>query len=482
MILFLALRNIIKNKKNSALIVLFIAIITFLFFIGNSIIEKSDRSLKETYIESLTGDVVLEKTSEISMNLFGANAPIINTYISVPLFPAYDTVMEIMKNEDGIAGITSQVSGRAAMRIRRNENGVLLCGIDAESYFTLLSGIKLERGRFLKPGEYGAMITMDRLNRIQGETNRKISIGSPVTFTNGGYVGFKIREVPLVGVFSYKNPGLFMNDIVIIDPQTVRKLNSIQLAGSSDIELGQDLLDVLNADIDDLFGDQFSSGEYMEDDAFSIDFLRDFLKESAPIENYAETGGDWNFIIIKLKDGVSPKSFISSINKKLEPYGISAVDWRTAAGTSAILLLLVRALFNIGVFLVAVAGVIAAINVLLISVFRRTREIGTLRTIGASDGYIRLLIYSENIIITLIAGFLGISGGALFFKWIKNHNIFINNSLIVSLLGGAELNFEFLPHIAAMSFAAAILLGFAASLYPVEMAVRIEPMAAVRKG
>ena len=482
MILFLAIRNIIKNKKNSALIVLFIAIITFIFFIGNSIIEKSDRSLKETYIESLTGDVVLQKTADISMNLFGANAPIINTYTTLPLFPAYDTVMKIVIKENGIAGITSQVSGRAAMRIRRKETSVLLCGVDAESYFSLLPGIMLERGRFLKPGEYGAMITMDRLNRINEESGRDIQIGSPVTFTNGGYVGFKIREVPLVGIFSYKNPGQFMNDIVIIDPQTVRILNSIQVAGSSDIELGQDLLDTLNADIDDLFGEQFFFGGYNEEDAFSIDSLRDFLKDSDPEEKKFNTSGDWNFIIIKLKDGISVKQFISSINKKLEPYGISAVDWRTAAGTSAILLLLIRALFNGGVFLVAIAGVIAAINVLLIFVFRRIREIGTLRTIGASDGYIRSLIFYENIIISFIAGFLGILGGGLFFKWINSHNIYINNSLIVSLLGGTELNFEFFPHIAAISLAAAILLGFAASLYPVEMAVRIEPMAAVRKG
>ena len=481
----MAIRNIARNKKNSFLLVLFIMSITFIFFIGNSFIEKTDTGLRAAYVESLTGDVVLEKSGDLSMNLFGVNAPVIDSYFSMPVFPAFDAVKALVSKENGIAGITSQVSGKAALKVLNVSEPVLLCGVDPETYFTMFPGIKLEEGNFLRPGEYGAMITKERAQRIEKKSGHYPEIGTPLLFTMAGDLGFKIREVPLAGIFSYKNPGQFMNEIVICDPQTVRVLNSIQVAGGSDTEVSKDTLAILGADPDDLFGEPLaaeqSTGYGAGEAGFSVESLKSFLGESgAPVNETA--GGDWNFIIIRLKDNWPPAAFISSVNAKLEPYGITAVDWRTAAGTSAILLLLLKALFNAGMLLVGVAGVIAAINVLLISVFRRTREIGTLRTIGASDGYIRSLVFCENLVISLIAAFIGILGGLLFFKWINGLNIHLSNSLIVSLLGESVLSFKFLPHIALFSFLAALVLGFAASVYPVEVAVRIEPMAAVRKG
>jgi ABC-type antimicrobial peptide transport system permease subunit len=110
------------------------------------------------------------------------------------------------------------------------------------------------------------------------------------------------------------------------------------------------------------------------------------------------------------------------------------------------------------------------------------REIGTLRAIGASDSYIRSLIYCENIIISLAAGFAGFYFGSLFLGWINSLDIHISNELIVSLLDGTLLHIEFLPQTAFVTFAVAVLLGLAASVYPVEAAVRIEPEMAVRRG
>jgi len=143
---------------------------------------------------------------------------------------------------------------------------------------------------------------------------------------------------------------------------------------------------------------------------------------------------------------------------------------------------LIQGLFNIGIFLISIAGAIAAINIHLISVFRRTREIGTLRTIGASNNYIRSLILTENIIIAITAGIFGILGGFAFSEFINGKSLNITNNLILSILGGRVLHMNFMPHIAFFSLLMAILLGFAASVYPLEAAVKIEPMAAVRRG
>jgi len=485
MVFFLALRSLTRNKKNNAIVALLFGLITFLLFIGNSVLGKLDRGIRLSFVESLTGDVVLEKTGEITMNLFGANTPVIDSFFTIPVLPASGAVLELAAAQAGVAGITRQVSGSAFMDLLDVREPALLCGVDASSYFRLFPGIVLEEGRFLQPGEYGAMITAERAQRIERLSGKRPSIGMPLLFTSGSAMGFKIREVPLLGIYSYKNPGLFMNEIVIIDPQTVRVLNSIQVASGS-VQVEESSLFLLNADPDDIFGDSFFSVSAADDTEFSTETLETFLRESSSGEPFGmpgdESGGDWNFIILRLEKGISSSSFISSFNKKLEPFGVTAVNWRIASGSSAILTLLLQILFNAGIFLVSVAGVIAAINIILISVFRRTREIGTLRAIGASDTYIRSLIFSENCVIALIAGLAGVFGGSLFLLWINNINLEISNALVASMLGGSKLQLEFIPHIAVFSFIIAVLLGLAASIYPVEAAVRIEPIVAVRRG
>jgi putative ABC transport system permease protein len=483
MFLYLVLRNIARNKKNTVIIALLIAVITFLFFIGNTVLGRADRSIKESYIDNLTGDVVLQKAGDITMNLFGANAPIIDSYFTIPVLPAYDAVMEIVAAEEGIAGITSQVSSRAFLDLLDVREPVLLCGVDAASYFSLFPGLVLEEGRFLRTGEYGAMITAERAERIEKKSGVRPSIGMPMLLTAGGNLGFKIREVPLVGIFSYQNPGQFMNEIVIVDPQTVRVLDSIQVAGSVDVEVGEEALTLLVADPDAIFGgDVSTAGAGQDDKGFSTEMLHAYLSDFSSDEVEEETGGDWNFIILRLEKGISPLAFIASLNAKMEPYGLIAVNWRVAAGTSAVVLLLIQAVFNGGIFIVSVAGIITAINILLIAVFRRVREIGTLRAIGASDNYIRLLIFGENLLISLIAGFAGVLGGIGFLWGLNRLELFIPNELIASLLGGTVLGVTFLPYIAVFSFIVAVMLGIVASIYPVEIAVRVDPMTAVRRG
>jgi len=483
MVLFLALRNIAKNKINTAIVALLVAVICFLFFIGNSVIERINIGLHQAFIGSLTGDVVIQKKGDVTMNLFGANTPIIDDYFSIPVFPAYDMVMEIVRAEKGINGITSQVSGKAYLDLLGVRYPALLCGVDAQVHFDMFPGIILEQGRFLQSGEYGAMITAERAQKILAESGTYPRIGSMLLFTSGGEFGFKIREVPLVGIFSYQNPGLFMNEIIIVDPQTVRVLNSIQVAASSEVpsELlsGTDTF-LLSADIDDLFNIDVPVFHQTQE-GFSAEMLQSWLAENAAERDQNFTGGDWNFIIINLEKGINSRAFIDALNKKIAPYDVVAVDWRTSAGVSAILMLLLQVLFNAGMFLICAAGIIAAINIVLISVFRRTREIGTLRAIGSSDFFISSLILHENLILSIIAGIAGVFAGSLFIEWINYLAIPVPNELVASLLGGEVLNLGFMRHVAFYSILLSIVLGVVVSIYPIYVTLKIQPIEAVRK-
>jgi len=481
MIFSLALRNAARNKINNSIIIILFAVVCFLFFIGNSIIEKSNISLRRAFIESLTGDVVIQKKVDVTMNLFGANAPVIDPFFVIPVLPDFDAIMEIVSLEKGISGITSQVSGSSFLDLLGVRESALLCGIDAQIYFSMFPGIILEEGSILHNGEYGVMITAERAKRIEKLSGSYPKIGEFALLTSGGTFGFKIIEVPVVGIFSYQNPGLFMNDIIIADPQTVRVLNSIQAAAFSDIELSDDAMLLFTSDIDDIFNIESFNNEPSGEE-FSVDVLQSWLADKEHDVYYDTEGGDWNFIIISLNKNTNTKSFINMLNKKLECYDVVAVDWRTSAGISTILLLLVQVLFNTGIFFVCIAGVISVINIILISVFRRTREIGTLRAIGASDIYVSSLILCENLILSVIAGIAGIIAGFLFLNWINTLSFKIPNELIASLLGGDILNVVFIPKVAFFSFVLAAGLGVIVSIYPIFITLKIEPVEAVRQG
>jgi ABC-type lipoprotein release transport system permease subunit len=484
MIFSLSAKNIARNKRNSFVMILLIGVITCLFFIGNSVMQRSDRGLRETYVENLTGDIVIEKITDVTMNLFGANTPVIEDYFTIPVLPAHGALLEEARAVPGVEFVTSQVSGQAVVDCNGYRGGALLCGIDPETYFSLFPGIIIEEGRRIQSGEYGAMITPARAALIESETGVRPAPGTPLVFTAGGTLGFKIREVPLVGIFSYKSSGQFMEQIILLDPQTARALSSVQVA-SADVEISEDTASLLDKNFDDIFGetDDEAAGSDAPEKGFSVKDLESLLASDrdspAPVEIQ---GGDWNFIILRIARGASAPRILDELNRRLLPYGARAVGWRTAAGVSALLVLLVQSLFNAGIVLVSIAGIITIINLLLISVFRRTREIGTLRAIGASDAYIRILILGENLALSFAAGLLGVAAGGILMYVINKMRITIANDLLASLFGGRILTMEFLPGVAFTAFIVAVVVGFLASLYPVQKAVSIEPIVAVRRG
>jgi ABC-type lipoprotein release transport system permease subunit len=77
---------------------------------------------------------------------------------------------------------------------------------------------------------------------------------------------------------------------------------------------------------------------------------------------------------------------------------------------------------------------------------------------------------------------LGVLAGGGLLRAVNGMGVVISNALIASLLGGGVVRVPFSPFVAGASFVLALLLGTASSLYPVEMAVRIDPIVAVRQG
>lgn len=124
--------------------------------------------------------------------------------------------------------------------------------------------------------------------------------------------------------------------------------------------------------------------------------------------------------------------------------------------------------------------VILTMNSLVLSVFERTAEIGTMRAIGARRGFIRGLFIIETITLTLISGIAGILLGLGAVAFLDRAAIQFNNQILALVFGGSSLHPAVSSTNIALSGAASLILGTVAWLYPVRLALRIPPVRAIQ--
>ena len=116
-----------------------------------------------------------------------------------------------------------------------------------------------------------------------------------------------------------------------------------------------------------------------------------------------------------------------------------------------------------------VVGGIGVMNIMLVSVTERTREIGIRRAVGATTRDIVMQFVTEELMLSIFGGVVGIAIG-------------IGASLAINgrELGGQEMVTLIQPWSIAAAFLVAAGVGFASGSYPAYRATVIDPVAALR--
>lgn len=122
-------------------------------------------------------------------------------------------------------------------------------------------------------------------------------------------------------------------------------------------------------------------------------------------------------------------------------------------------------------------GGIGIINIMLVSVTERTREIGIRMAIGARRSDIRNQFLIEALVLCLIGGFIGMLLG-VFIGWLM---VGVLISAIARGGGGSAVPFVITPTTLILPFAVSACVGLVFGLYPAIRASRLDPITAIRR-
>lgn len=184
------------------------------------------------------------------------------------------------------------------------------------------------------------------------------------------------------------------------------------------------------------------------------------------------SGDGYQYFTILTKPGTNSDVFMQQVDSLFDKYYARNQTFGVSASTMESLVEQVDSIMgtmSLAISLIAgislLVGGIGVMNILLVSITERTKEIGTRKALGATNGSIRIQFITESVIICLIGGAIGIAAGVGL------------GVLGVKLLGydaSASVSSIFL----ALGFS--MLIGVFFGYYPANKAAKMDPIEALR--
>ena len=320
--------------------------------------------------------------------------------------------IEKVKKDIGIDSIVGYVNGAGTLSYKNNSYDSSFEGV-TEDYFSVEGG-EISSGRFFTKEETENMSK----EVVLGSTVKKELFGDSEAIGERIKINKQIFEV--IGILKERGQVAFQNydDKVILPFKTAQKelvgidyLNTIGLKINEDFNIDSTILEVKNI-LRDNHGIKDQSGD---SDDFTVRSVSELLD-----------------LITTVTDAL--KYFLALM-----------------AGLSLIV------------------GGIGIMNIMLISVNERTREIGIRKALGASNKKIIIQFLTEAIFLTFMGGVIGIIFG-VFISWLL--------SIIINALG---YDWAFVVSFGSVFTAVLIsgLIGLIFGIYPAKKASKLEPVEAL---
>lgn len=400
----LAARNVLRNKRRSAItfVAIGLGLVLVLFFYG--FIQGVDKQFTDDFIKAQTGHI------QIHAQGYQEKARLLPLDIAIQ---NSEGVTQQLKSLPAVRSAAPRIRFPVIVSTGTESIGVLGLGIDAQAERDGVVATKIVQGEYLS----------------------------------------EKRGYALLGTALADDLGIKLGDLLTLMATTARgALNSI------DVEIGG----------------LFTTGYSQYDDSVLVLSLTD-------AQRLLRMAGQVTEIMLMLESAEQTEEVAKRIRESFPNDGVEVKTWQEL-GAAIFSLLEARrqfmAVISLVVILIAALGIA---NTMLMSVFERTREIGTLMALGMTPGEIRLLFLFESAILGAAGGLMGTAIGGALLKYFATVGVtFTQASQFWNLPVGTTFYADFSWGMLGMFFLFAQTVAILAALYPAYLASQQEPVRALR--
>lgn len=410
----MGIQNLRANKMRTFLtmlgIIIGISSVIAIMTVGNSLSGSLTNSLSSLGITNITVSLTNKDSDSNMFRMFMRSSYKDEDLISIDMIEEYKNAYVDYLNYC----IMEESVGSTTVTSTENEASINIAGITSE--YKDYQEIKMITGRFISDDDnenkQKFCVVSDQFLSDLGY-NQYTAVGLPIKITINGY----LQEFTIIGIYQYES-----------ETSSSFSLNS-KVTTSMYIPL--------------------NTAKYL---LHSNDGFTSFTAVSK-----ADIDTTW-FLN-------ETQSFFESFYTQNDSYTVNASNMEAMLETMTEMLSTVTVAISCIAAISLLVGGIGVMNIMLVSITERTREIGTRKALGATRSAIRLQFIIEAIIVCLIGGFIGIIVG-----------------LIIGAIAANILGYQASPNIwsIVLSVAFSLSIGVFFGYYPANKAAKLNPIDALR--
>lgn len=456
----IAIGSLLRRKMRVAGIGSLVILGTILLIFGQEFSSTAAELSRRAIIDNLTGDfIIYSARSKEKPGPYSFTTPL-------PNIENADGIKKLLSTFDEVEGYTAYAQNISIISVeaggKRQELPFIYYAVEPDTYMDFFRNIEITDGSFFKEGG-GIVISEEQNRRYLEKYGISFSVGDTITLyglTRGGAVNAVKTQVS--GIFSalkYKNSFDYVN---FMDISTYSNLyNFTGVRGES---LPEELSRTLDAE--------------SEDEIFEFAESADSGKIDVSILTAEELSG-FTMISVHLKDGVDLENFIDKMDEIGTSNGFKVESWIDASGGLARFSDLIRVFIYFATGLIFLIVALILMNTLIINILERTAEIGTIRAIGASRGFVSVMLLSETLILDMAAAVVGVIISLGLIVTAGRAGITLPGPFAQFLFGGGKLYLEPGLNTVLEALLAVAVISILATLYPLRIAMKVTPLKAM---